>query len=248
MHQSLDLRSVHVYLPVPSRRLTRDQIHLDQYKMRLYDSLNTALSYDGSGQGLLALCGFQCGNRHQPGCLTSNSNVRLHSCERDMDCPGLESAHVVFITPIVAHLTNGTFFPDIGAGGGEEDLIQTYELELEDANAVTELNKLCSENIRDEETLEKTLNLISNAFKSVRKTLSLGFFKPKADSDIMSLKELADLFSSGVLSVSSMHRHKGLVLSQDLEMKGQKKSESEDQLPKEIVRITRIHFRLGKSY
>lgn len=211
--------------------------------MRLYDSLNVASIYDGSGQGGAALCGFQCGNRHQPGYLTSDPKARLHSCERDMDCPGLESASVVCITPIITHLSDGAYVPEIGAGGGEGDLIQAHELELKDADAAIELMKLCSENIKNEVTLEKTLNLISNGLKSARKTLSLRALKLKRSSSTMPLKELAEILSSGVPQVASMNRQNDSIPTQILSMmEGQGKRGSEHQLPQEIVRFTRVIF------
>ena len=208
--------------------------------MRLYDSLSVASGYDGSGQGSAALCGFQCGNRRQPGCLTKDSKARLHSCERDMGCHVLESADVVCITPIISHLSNGAYIPEIGAGGGEGDLIQAHELELKDADAAIELMKFCSENIKDGDTLGETLNLISHGLKSAKRTLSLGPLKLKSGNSTMPLKELAEIFSSGVPHVTSTNRPKESISTQALKLKSQRKPEFEHQLPQEIVRITRV--------
>ena len=83
----------------------QSRIHLDQYRARLYGSLssldskslreagldvrsdNTSLrNYGLNVQEAPALCGFMNGNRVQPGCLTSEANVRIHSCERGTGC------------------------------------------------------------------------------------------------------------------------------------------------------------------
>lgn len=165
--------------------------------MSLFKSLNLATSLDGSAQVGAALCGFQCGNRYQPGCLTSDLKIRLHSCERELDCPGLKSPDIVWITPILT-FSNGEVVPELGAGGGLGDLVQAQELELKDANTAIELMDICSTNIRDEQALARTLSLISKAMKSANKTVVLGALEEARESDAIPLKELAKFFSRGI--------------------------------------------------
>lgn len=165
--------------------------------MSLFKSLNLATSLDGSAQVGAALCGFQCGNRYQPGCLTSDLKIRLHSCERELDCPDLKSPDIVWITPILK-FSNGEVVPELGAGGGLGDLAQAQELELKDANTAIELMDICSTNIRDEQALARTLSLISKGMKSANKTVVLGALEEARESDAIPLKELAKFFSRGI--------------------------------------------------
>lgn len=165
--------------------------------MSLFKSLNLATSLDGSAQVGAALCGFQCGNRYQPGCLTSDLKIRLHSCERELDCPDLKSPDIVWITPILK-FSNGEVVPELGAGGGLGDLVQAQELELKDANTAIELMDICSTNIRDEQALARTLSLISKGMKSANKTVVLGALEEARESDAIPLKELAKFFSRGI--------------------------------------------------
>lgn len=172
------------------------QIHVDPYKMSLFKALNIASSLAGSAQVGAALCGFQCGNRYQPGYLTLDPKMRLHSCERELDCPGLKSSDIVWITPILK-FSNGEVVPEFGAGGGLGDLVQAQELELKDTNTAIELMNICSTNIRDQQALARILSLISKGMKSANKTVFLGALEQARESDPIPLKELAKFFSRG---------------------------------------------------
>jgi hypothetical protein len=87
----------------------RSRIHLDTYRAGIYGSLSSldkkslrevGLNVTSDNKFLResgldvreapALCGFRNGNRMQPGCLTSQPDVRIHSCERGMGCPVLD--------------------------------------------------------------------------------------------------------------------------------------------------------------
>lgn len=50
------------------------------------------------------LGGFDLGNTTQEAIVTTNPDVRIHSCERGLDCPGLDKKNVVYITPIIAYI------------------------------------------------------------------------------------------------------------------------------------------------
>ena len=113
-----------------------------------------------------ALCGFQCGNKYQPGCLTLNQAVRLHSCERGLECEHIKSSPAVFVTPIITRATNGEVLPELGAGGGRGDLEQSHEIDLQDPTAAIELMKLCSDKVADADAKVKTLRLITQAMAS----------------------------------------------------------------------------------
>ncbi|KKP02916.1 artemis protein [Trichoderma harzianum] len=109
-------------------------IHVDDYKLRIYNSLNTSSSETQLSSSTqltsttAALTGFMCGNMPQPGCLTSDHNVRLHSCESGNMCPVAKQSYVVRIQPVVASFPDGGVIQEAGIGGGGEDLEREMEL------------------------------------------------------------------------------------------------------------------------
>jgi DNA cross-link repair 1C protein len=115
------------------------QIHVDRYKLDVYNSLRVKDSINryGSQFHMTAeapnLVGFMCGNSSHKGILTSDERVRLHSCEKGNYCKTIEDAPVVWIEPIVAHLSDGQDLTEIGAGGGGQDLVKENELDMSDS-------------------------------------------------------------------------------------------------------------------
>lgn len=89
-----------------------------------------------------ALSGFKCGNARQPGCLTDDHEVRLHSCEKGLQCAAINQK-TVFIQPIIARTKFGAEIVECGVGGGGDDLNQQPELELNDNNVVEKVVNLC---------------------------------------------------------------------------------------------------------
>jgi DNA cross-link repair 1C protein len=82
-----------------------------------------------------------CGNTPHPGCLTSDVNVRLHSCEKGKLCEVAQRPTTVSIQPIIAHLPTGEDLAEVGVGGGGDDLQQEAELEfLDQASLATLFN------------------------------------------------------------------------------------------------------------
>ena len=104
--------------------------------MRVYQSLRAPSPDKKSGQDsyltptAAALTGHMCANSPQPGCLSSDPNVRLHSCERGNMCSVASGPSVVTIQPVVAHLPTGDDLAEHGVGGGGEDLEREAELTL----------------------------------------------------------------------------------------------------------------------
>ena len=163
----------------------RSQIHLDGYRARIYGSLSTLdkrelreaglhvpisnKSLRESGLGIReasALCGFRNGNHIQPGCLTSDDNVRIHSCERGMGCNVMDhdtNSKVVHIIPIITR-ANGSEITELGVGGGKGDLDPKEELETSGSAEVGKLMELCTASIGDETTLSKVFALLQQAF------------------------------------------------------------------------------------
>lgn len=77
-----------------------------------------------------ALVGYMCGNSPHQGCLTSDPNVRLHSCEKGNMCAAAQGASVVHIQPVIAHLPGGADLAEVGVGGGGDDLEREAEIDL----------------------------------------------------------------------------------------------------------------------
>lgn len=142
-----------------------------------------------------ALCGFQFGNRRQAGCLTTDDSVRLHSCEYGTQCRTLESSgNTVWIAPLISR-SKEAIIPEVGAGGGGGDLIQTHELELADSQANDELIELCKDQITDGEGLDQTIHLIEDASCSRRKAVALNQLGVFLREDKIPLRSLAHLLS-----------------------------------------------------
>ena len=181
------------------------KVHVDKYKMGLYRSL-AAISGNGVGayEGP-ALCGYKCGNRIQPGCLTSDQGARLHSCEQGTECSGIKSEDVVWITPIITRTSNGADVPELGAGGGGGDLEQIHELELNDTAAVGRLITLCSSRIQDPQLLAKVINKVSTAMISETKTLSFDGKMTTQDAEgnitLLGLTEILSMVATNPQSV-----------------------------------------------
>ncbi|KAF2789205.1 hypothetical protein K505DRAFT_410456 [Melanomma pulvis-pyrius CBS 109.77] len=196
------------------------QIHLDQYRARIYASLSALekkhlreagldMQHDNKylrNSGLQvreasALCGFRNGNHIQPGCLTSQSNTRLHSCERGMGCPVIDAdtaANIVHIIPIVTRV-NGTDVAEIGAGGGKGDLDQKEELETGDVADVAKLMELCAKEIQDDELRSRVLALLQTALDDKKGNIGLGTVLQKESQDSeddLSLQTFVSVLSS----------------------------------------------------
>lgn len=129
------------------------QIHVDKYKMRLYQSLrrksqngepNTANDIPISSffaAEAPALIGHQYANHFQSGCLTLDPSVRIHSCEKNTGCSGLDD-NTVCIRPIISRISSGKELNEIGVGGGAGDLTQRPELELDNAGCIEQIMSL----------------------------------------------------------------------------------------------------------
>lgn len=124
-------------------KLISMQIHVDTYKMRLYQALRGDAADKNLAGPFLAsegpvLTGYICGNTPQVGCLTSDQGVRLHSCEKGMRCSTINDK-TVWIRPIVTRTESGVEIAEIGIGGGGGDLAQRPELELDNGCVIDQL-------------------------------------------------------------------------------------------------------------
>ncbi|KAF2139884.1 uncharacterized protein K452DRAFT_352202 [Aplosporella prunicola CBS 121167] len=129
-------------------------IHLDQYRWRLYKSLEVAGAPEAP-----PLCGFDLGNHRQRGCLTTDPHVRLHSCERGTPCPVVDgNAAVVQIVPVVTRRYDGTHVPEAGRGGGKGNLDRIAELEAP-AAVLPRIHALCAQHLQDRTLLAEGLRI-----------------------------------------------------------------------------------------
>ena len=197
-------------------------MHADRYQLGLYQSINMQARSGNGATGAPALCGYELGNRFVPGCLSEDETCRIHSCESEPPCPRAKAKGTVHIEPIVSRLQDGSRFPEVGIGGGAGDLYQVHELELPDLTALNELEKLCHEQIHDDQVLSETTKVLLDAYKSKRKTLSLDEYGMKDEQDIP-LDKLVRILSRGM-------QHK-----------------SQQSLPNRIVSSRPYHFRIQRT-
>ncbi|KAG5771509.1 hypothetical protein H9Q72_001949 [Fusarium xylarioides] len=118
-----------------------------------------------------ALTGHMCGNTPHPGCLTSEENVRLHSCEKGNLCEVAQRPTTISIQPIVAHLPTGEDLAEVGVGGGGVDLQREAELEfLDQASLATLFNTFLSSSISSTDMpdiLEGALEKIASTGRNI---------------------------------------------------------------------------------
>lgn len=115
-------------------RTLDSQIHVDKYKIKLYQSLRQE-GPDGQPRFLApeapVLAGCVVGNGARAGCLTENRDVRIHSCEKGMGCSACNEEDIVLIRPIITRLPSGVEIAEVGIGGGWGDLIPSHELAMD---------------------------------------------------------------------------------------------------------------------
>lgn len=183
------------------------QVHVDRYKWRLYSALASSANVAVVPPEGPALCGFQCGNRHQPGCLTEDETVRLHTCERGLECDTVKASEVVWITPIITRVRDGREIPELGAGGGGGDLEPAHLIDLGDSMSAVELMKSCSEKISDAGERARTLSLISKAMASENNAVPLEGFDSVEELEGMSLDKVTTLLQGIAGGKFSRHAH-----------------------------------------
>ena len=223
-------------------RLTPIKIHVDEYKLRLYQSLRVTVDHQsrsnskGSADGspakahdiyltseAAALCGHRCGNNDHPGYLTNNQRVRLHSCEAGTGCKALDSPNVVWITPIITHSAGGSDVLEIGAGGGGGDLTQ-HELELDDEATAKEFLRLLFDTMKDTSTREETERIFSKALLSPVQKISLDCLSSAFSDQDLPLKDLARILTDATRNIS----RRG---------KGERNCQVKKTLPRQIVGV-----------
>lgn len=122
----------------------QSRVHVDEYQLRIFRNMDE----NGVGQSdeTAPLTGFPVGNHRLPGCLTGENTVRIHSCEPGLPCHSeiKNTENIMWITPIISRLEDGTEVREVGAGGGAGDLYPTSELKLDDFVSLEQLLTLLS--------------------------------------------------------------------------------------------------------
>jgi len=113
------------------------RIHVDHYKMSVYSSL---VQHTLEGKQILTcpeaatLVGHIVGNTPQPGCLTHDETMRIHSCERPAGCQAVQRAKserkLVHIQPVVSTGADMDAHIHIDAGSDGSALAPNYPASL----------------------------------------------------------------------------------------------------------------------
>ena len=131
------------------------------------------------------LAGYTCGNSPQSGVLTTDTSVRLHSCEKGMHCPAINEK-TVWIKPIITRTRNGAEVGEIGIGGGGGDLTHRAELELDDYDAVEQCVELIQQTYAkdDDRAIMEARRMLVEVLKSPGQALSLYEIGLEQDEEI----------------------------------------------------------------
>ncbi|ETI25227.1 hypothetical protein G647_04600 [Cladophialophora carrionii CBS 160.54] len=133
----------------------QSQIHVNDYQLGIFR--------DGNDTESAALTGFTLGNSRLQGCLTDDKTARIHSCEPGLDCHSQikNTRSVVWISPIISRLKDGSEVRELGAGGGWRDLYPKAQLKLEESANIVQLLTLCASYADSEEIRSKLAQALS---------------------------------------------------------------------------------------
>ncbi|KID77792.1 hypothetical protein MBR_02240, partial [Metarhizium brunneum ARSEF 3297] len=183
------------------------RIHVDDYKLRIFNSLKSRSSNQPFSPefhlaaGAAVLTGHMCGNTQHLGCLTSDTSVRIHSCEKANMCSVAKHPSVVSIRPVVCRLPGGESMMEKGVGGGGTDLSREAEFDCithEDVYALLESlpawNQVDSETRKD---IRAMLASMSSSGRDFALNMSIEEFSENLTADMSSLiQSLANRLSS----------------------------------------------------
>ncbi|EFZ02339.1 artemis protein [Metarhizium robertsii ARSEF 23] len=183
------------------------RIHVDDYKLRIFNSLKSRSSDQPFSPefhlaaGAAVLTGHMCGNTQHLGCLTSDTSVRIHSCEKANMCSVAKHPSVVSIRPVVCRLPGGESMMEKGVGGGGTDLSREAEFDCithEDVYAL--LESLPAWNQVDSETrkgIKAMLTSMSSSGRDFALNMSIEEFSQNLSADMSALiQSLANRLSS----------------------------------------------------
>ncbi|KAI1619897.1 DNA cross-link repair 1C protein [Exophiala viscosa] len=175
----------------------QSRIHVNEYQLRILgpDKKHGPTGYTEEA----ALTGYKVGHSQMPGCLTKDNSSRIHSCEPGLQCHQQLSKqqNVVWITPIITRLKDGTEVLEIGAGGGGGDLYQEADLKMEDTATLQQLGEFCAQYTDDEKVRSDIQDVVEYASRFGNFSVTLeGTEIPDASLDAkISLKDFVALLS-----------------------------------------------------
>ncbi|CZT46787.1 uncharacterized protein RSE6_07276 [Rhynchosporium secalis] len=192
----------------------KSQIHVSKYAFGIYKSLRGEKA-DKKGPATAfhihegaALTGYTCGNRFQPGCLTTDPTVRIHSCEKGFKCSMLNKK-TVWIQPIVRRRSDGTEEAEPAIVQAGNDLSGCSQIEFDEDVDIDQLMNLfagASDHIRQD-----VRQMLSKVLATPGRVLSLSEFGLDDDNGDISLPQLAKAIIQAVTESSggSITRDKG---------------------------------------
>ncbi|RNJ54671.1 hypothetical protein D7B24_009563 [Verticillium nonalfalfae] len=161
----------------------KSRVHVDDYKMKIFSSLQAKPENDRFGQSLHlcrespALTGYMCGNAYRPGCLATDEN-----------------GPVVWIQPIIAHTTGGIDRLEHGIGGGADDLEREVELDLVSPTDLNHLLQMLGDNrIVSEPTKTAVRDILLKkplSGRNVPLDLDMSCFGDKKEADVVEVMAL----------------------------------------------------------
>lgn len=151
------------------------RVHVEEYQIKLLGSSESS-EKTGFAEGP-ALTGFTLGNAWHDGCLTKDNDsvIRIHSCEPGTPCHSKikNQKNIVWISPIISRLKDGTEVRELGAGGGWGDLYQNLGLTFDDFGALQQFGTFCQGALKDDINAEAIQKMIEASRKLRRYNLTL---------------------------------------------------------------------------
>ncbi|KEF62241.1 uncharacterized protein A1O9_00213 [Exophiala aquamarina CBS 119918] len=175
----------------------KSRVHVEEYQIKL---LGSGESSDKTGfiEGP-ALTGFTLGNAYHAGCLTktNDSAIKIHSCEPGTPCHSKikNQENLVWISPIISRLKDGTEVRELGAGGGWGDLYQTLGFTFDDLAALQQFGAFCQGALKDKISTEAIQKMIEPSRKVRGYNLTFDGFEDVLAADgekNISLQELKE--------------------------------------------------------
>ncbi|KAG4429322.1 hypothetical protein IFR05_015195 [Cadophora sp. M221] len=191
----------------------KSQIHVSKYAYGVYKSLRGETA-DKKGPPTsfyipegASLTGYTCGNGFQPGCLTTDSNVRLHSCEKGIKCP-LLNEKTVWIQPIVRRRDDGTDEAEPAVVQAGNDLSGCPQIQFDDDVDIDQLMTLFTDT--SDLIKQDVRKLLSKVLRTPGRVLSLAEFGLDEENGNVSLTQFAAVVVRAVTE-----RHDDLITSPD---------------------------------
>ncbi|KIV96864.1 hypothetical protein PV10_00679 [Exophiala mesophila] len=174
--------------------LLQSKIHVDEYACRLLSD-KSCRGDSGFSEGP-SLTGYQLGNVWHQGCLSQDNATRIHSCEPGLPCHRELSRkkNVIWITPIISRLNDGTEVGELGAGGGWGDLHSKSGLNLDSGISLDQIKAFMQLHLDNKEQMTVVEEALAQAWKLRNFTLFLQGLENVLTGDelVLPLKEMKE--------------------------------------------------------